>query len=496
MNKKIKQGIILSYISQIITVLSGVIYTPIMLRLLGQSEYGLYQLATSIVSYLSLLNLGFSSGYLRIYYRYRVKNLDDKIKNLNGLYLLIFIFISILAGVFGAILICVRRRIFGNSLTDTEIEKLGPLMIIMVISLVLTFLSAVFECYIAAYSEFVFQRGLQVAKGLLNPFITLPLLLSGHGSIAMAMVTLFLTTSSFICTVYYCITKLKMRFACDKIEMEIFKELSHFTLYIFISSVVNKINLSLDNFLLGTLSGTIMVSIYGVGSQINGFYSMITTSIASIFAPKINIIVAKSDDNDMLTEIFIKISRLFFLVLSFILVGFVFFGKKFIIYWAGIDYLISFYVALILMIGSFFSLTQICGIEIQKARNKHKARSIVYLIIAIINIIISIPLIKAIGPVGASLGTCITMIAGDGFFMNWYYKNKMGLNMKKYWIALLKTFPNIILSILVGLIYTYIRSESIVMYFIFIFLFMAVFLLSLLISARVNNKSIKQYMLG
>ena len=70
-NRKI--SVFLSYLSQLIHILSGLIYTPIMLRMLGQSEYGLYQLVASVVSYLSLLSLGFSGSYMRFYSRYKVK---------------------------------------------------------------------------------------------------------------------------------------------------------------------------------------------------------------------------------------------------------------------------------------------------------------------------------------------------------------------------------------------------------------------------------------
>lgn len=68
-----KAGVILSYTSQAIQILSGLIYTPIMLRLLGQSEYGLYQLVYSVVSYLSLLSFGFTASYMRFYSRAEAK---------------------------------------------------------------------------------------------------------------------------------------------------------------------------------------------------------------------------------------------------------------------------------------------------------------------------------------------------------------------------------------------------------------------------------------
>ena len=63
MNQK-KIGVVISYLGQLVNILTGLIYTPIMLRLLGQSEYGLYQLVSSVVSYLSLLSLGFGASYM------------------------------------------------------------------------------------------------------------------------------------------------------------------------------------------------------------------------------------------------------------------------------------------------------------------------------------------------------------------------------------------------------------------------------------------------
>ena len=90
-----KAGVILSYAGQLTKILISIIYTPIMLRLLGQSEYGLYQLVYSVVSYLSLLSLGFSSSYMRFYSRYKAQRDEDGVARLNGMFLLIFTSLSI-----------------------------------------------------------------------------------------------------------------------------------------------------------------------------------------------------------------------------------------------------------------------------------------------------------------------------------------------------------------------------------------------------------------
>ncbi len=83
-NNQLKVGIILSYFSMIISTLISIIYTPFMLSTLGQGEYGVYSLASCIVSYLSLFSLGFGSAYVKFYMKYKVKKDENAISTLNG----------------------------------------------------------------------------------------------------------------------------------------------------------------------------------------------------------------------------------------------------------------------------------------------------------------------------------------------------------------------------------------------------------------------------
>ena len=100
-----KAGVILSYAGEIVKILVSLVYTPIMLRLLGQSEYGLYQLVYSVVSYLSLLSLGFGSSYLRFYSRYKAQKDEDGVAKLNGMFMLIFCSISVMCILCGSVMI-------------------------------------------------------------------------------------------------------------------------------------------------------------------------------------------------------------------------------------------------------------------------------------------------------------------------------------------------------------------------------------------------------
>lgn len=62
---QVRMGAILSYLNIAIGSLIPMFYTPIMLQLMGQSEFGLYRLSSSVTSYLSLISFGIGSAVVR-----------------------------------------------------------------------------------------------------------------------------------------------------------------------------------------------------------------------------------------------------------------------------------------------------------------------------------------------------------------------------------------------------------------------------------------------
>lgn len=449
MNQR-RAGVILSYLGEGAKILISFIYTPVMLRLLGQSEYGLYQLVFSVVSYLSLLSLGFSSSYLRFYSKAKISKDIDEVAKLNGMFLTIFSILSLVCLLCGFVMVENIEIIFADGLNDSEYSKAKILMSLLVINLALTFPNSVFNCAITAQEKFVFQKSLILIQNIINPFLTLPLLILGYGSVGMVIVTTVITIVVLLLNIYYCIKKLHIRFSFKNFKIKLLKEMWVFTFFIFLNQIIDQVNWSVDKFILGRYSGTNAVAVYGIGGQINSYYLMFSTSISNVFVPKVNRIVAESNDNDILTKLFTKVGRIQFIMMAMILSGFVFVGHSFVNLWAGPEYSDSYYVTLLLIIPVTVPLIQNLGIEIQMAKNKHKVRSIVYFIISIMNIFISIPLVKIWGPSGAALGTAISLFIGNIVFMNWYYHKHIGLDMFFFWKNIISILPSVILPILFG----------------------------------------------
>src|SRR5699024_9431500 len=122
--------------------------------------------------------------------------------------------------------------------------------------------------------------------------------------------------------------------------------------------IIDQINWSVDKFILGRYSGTIAVAIYGLAAQINNYYKQISTAVSNVFIPKINRMVAIKDSDWELTNLFTRVGRVEFIILSLICSGFIFFGQPFINMWAGTDYNGSYPIVLLLIIPVTIPLVQ------------------------------------------------------------------------------------------------------------------------------------------
>ena len=478
---QLKIGVVLSYVSMVVQNIIAIVYTPVMLRLLGQSEYGLYQLVYSVVSYLGLLSFGFGSAYIRFYSRYKVKDDHEGIAKLNGMFMIVFNIIAIIALLAGGVLVGNVNNLFSKSLTANEINTARILMILMVINLAISFPSSVFDSFVTAHECYFFQRVISLLQTVLNPFLTLPLLLMGYKSISLVVVTTILTISKFIINYWYCVKKLRMRFIFTNMNFSLLKEIGVFSFYIFINMIVDQINWSVDKFILGVFGGTTTVAIYAVGGQINTMYMSLSSSISSVFIPRVNKIVAMDENNNKdLTELFARVGRIQFMILAMVIGGFIVVGKYFINVWAGTDYNNAYYVALLLIIPVTVPLIQNLGVEIQRAKNMHKFRSIIYFFIAIGNVFISIPLVQMMGEIGAALGTCLTMTLGNIVLMNWYYHAKIKLDMFYFWKQIFMLMPCLVFSVLLSLGLSKIVTVNSIIHFMLVgFFYVCVYLIGL-----------------
>lgn len=444
-------GAFLAYLGLFTNSTISIFYTPVMLNLLGQSEYGLYSLANSVIGYITVLNFGLGNAVIRYTVKYKTLGDEESCSRIYGAFFIMYGSLGILALIAGTILTLNSHLLFSTSLSTNEIIKLKILMEIVTFNLSTGIGFGLFSVIILAHERFVFQRLLVISGSIVTPMIMLPLLFLGYRSITLAIVTTVINLISIFINIYYCFVKLKIRIVFRKIEKELLKEIITFSFYIFLNLIVGKLYDSTDQVILGIYSGTIAISIYTIGNTFTGYFSGFSSAISNVFFSKVTSMVTKEIHIHELSELFIKIGRIQYIIISFALAGFLTFGQEFISIWVGNKYRLSFIVAIIVIAPMTVSLIQSMGSIILQAMNKQKFKSYVNIFVAIANVPISVIFAQRWGVVGCALGTAIAFFIGNILIMNVYYWKSIKINILKFWYNIFSMSSPLVISVLFGL---------------------------------------------
>lgn len=496
MKDQLKAGVVLSYISTAVSIVIQLVYMPVMIRLLGQSEYGLYSLVSSVVSYLSLFSLGFSGAYMRFFARSYGDR--EKTASLNGMFFSLFTVLTALAIICGTVLSFFPKQIFGDKLTSAELSKARILMLILVVNIAVSLINGLFDSIINAHEQFIFQRIVGLVSTVVSPFVTLPLLLIGYRSIMLVIVTTVLTFARLAVNIWFCCRKIRISISFRHFDWRMMKEVSVFSIFLFINMIIDQVNWNVDKLILGHTSGTNEVAVYGVASQLNSVFMTFSTTISSVFVPRVNHIAAQKGNNagEEFTGLMAKIGRIQWMILGLPTLGFIVFGKYFIVnIFAGKGYEEAYAATLLLILPAIIPWVQNIGIEMQRALNKHQFRSIIYLIMAIVNVVISIPLASRFGVIGAAMGTALSLTIGNGLIMNVFYHKALKIDMEYFWKEIFKTLKGFLLPAVAAItIMRFVPFNCLTVFFVSIFAFIVIYCASVI--AFSFNKEEKNMLLG
>ena len=437
-NNQLRTGVVLSYLNLAISSIIPFVYTPVMLSILGQAEYGLYSLAHSVVGYLSLLNFGFGTTIIRYLSKYRAEKNTDAFQKTFGFFVLLYSGLGLVILLGGSGLAISVDSIFDQGLTSDEIATMRILVMIMALNLAMSFPSSVFTSVVASCEHYTFQVGMNILSTIAAPVGNLIALYLGYGAIGMTVAATVTHLIIAPINIFYCFRILNTRPIFSRLPGALIREMLGFSVFVFMGTLVDMLFWATDKVILGMLASTVAVAVYNVGGTFNTIVTQLSIVISGVLVPRITGMVITNTPKEEWSNLFIRVGRLQFLIIGLIVSGFSVFGRVFIGLWAGPAYADAFWVAVLTMFPLCIPLIQNTGLSIVTAQNKHQFRAIVYLLIAIANVISTYLIVPYIGIIGAALCSCISYLLGQGLIMNIYYYKVTGLDIPRFWGNILR----------------------------------------------------------
>lgn len=430
---QVKAGAALNYVIIILNTLVGLLYTPYMLRMLGQNEYGLYSLVSSVIAYLTLLDFGFGNAIIRYTAKYRAENKYDEQWRMFGMFVIVYSIIGLIAFIGGLGLFFNVDALFDKTMTETDLTQARIMMFLLTLNLAFTFPLSVFGSIISAYENFIFQRLVSIIRIIVSTFVMIALLHIGYKAISLVVVHTVFNLVVLLINLIYCYRKLHIRISFGRFELKFIMEISIYSFWIFLNAIMDKIYWGTGQFVLGATSGTIAVAIFSVAILLQQMYMTFSSSISSVLLPKVTAMVTKNKPTNQISDLFVRTGRIQYLILSLVLSGFIIFGQQFIEIWAGTDYSQSYVITLIFIVSLLIPLIQNTGIVILQARNQMKFRSLLYLAISLVSLAFQIVLSKYYGVLGCAISIGGALLVGQGLIMNIYYYRSQSIDIPVFW---------------------------------------------------------------
>lgn len=416
----------LSYAGTALSLLSTLLLTPFIIRLLGQSDYGLFETIGSFINYLAIFDFGFSAVVIRYTAKYGGENNQRQRDEFLYTCRRVYRWLCLCIGCLG-LLLCVNLDVFfAERFTAEEMTKARSMAFIVLATTMVSIYSQVYKGALTGIEKFVYPRLLAIAKTIVAKIVCILVLFLGADAVGYTIV-LFV----FECLLALIVRHFALRhvsFTANPLNWHELGQLFNFSAFIFIQVLVAQIFWQVDKVLLGMRLGTEPVAVYAVALCLCLLMSRIASALRDVILPRATNLAVSRQDADTLTHFLVTFSRPIQMIYGLMLVGFTLVGGNFIHLWIGPEYHDTANLAMVLCWGSMLSTALSPGEELCRAYNRHRFLSVVYLLIALVNIVLTWLLIPVWGLWGAAVPTVVAQLVGV-IIANVYYIRQFGIRL-------------------------------------------------------------------
>lgn len=437
------------------------IMTPLIIRSLGNHDYGIWEIVLSVVGYMGLIQFGLPPAIVRYVARYNALNDREKLNQIYSSSFIIFIFIGLIC----ALIIVAWALIYPQILAEKGMSYKRYSLFLMIIAVqVLQIFPGIFiQSFHDGFQRYTLTNSITAVQIIITNVVIYYMLNKGYGLIAFATIN---TISFFLkLTVLWGLLLLprygKFSFKRKYINKNSLKELFSFGLKSFLLGIAGRISFNTDSIVIGAFLGPAIVPYYIIPVNLINKIKGIIMSITVGFMPHFSELHAKGSNDEIVTSFF-KYSRYTVGITIFMFLGVFFCGVPFINIWIGPEYgEQGKYILYIIGIAFFIPLLNPFQGRILTSMGEHGILANIGMAAALLNISLSLVLVNYFGKEGVALGTLIPAFLAEPIILIQVSK-RVGFHI---WLYIKKVLLRLILPALLTVLlyiklYNYIILDS------------------------------------
>lgn len=442
---QIMNGAAISYASIIIGIGCALIYTPWMKNKIGDANYGLYSLVTTLIS-IFLMDFGLSSSVNRFVAKYRAEKNEKKVEDVLGYIFKLYIALDIVIAFFLLIVFFFIDKIYVG-LSAAEIGTLKSVYIVVGTYSIAAFPFMPLSGILGAYEHFVELKLLDLCNKLLSVFLIVMALLLNGNIISLVVANAIAGMVVIALKLYVVHRRIGIKPNYSVKNPELLKQLFSFSIWVTVLSFGQRLVFNITPSILGITANSIEIARFAPASQLEGYFFTFAYAINGLFLPTVARYDAKTD-SDSILKLAKKVGKYQISVLGLLYVGIAVVGSKFMHLWMGVEYEIAGLCTLLMVTPNLIQYPQQIFNTLLTVRGLVKYQAIAAVTMGIVNLVFSFFLSPRFGVVGASvsilIAACVNLL-----LLNIVYRRKLNIRLRGFYKSV---YARSILSIMVSIL--------------------------------------------
>lgn len=404
--RKLTSGVVIGWMSTLLSIAVGLYMSPFLIRHLGLVGYGVWVLVQSTVSYLYFLDLGLRTTVIRFSAESHARENHREVSNVVSAALWVRMWTAAVVMIIACAVSILLPHVFRIAVEYRTAAQLALLVAATALSSTLVF--SVFSAVLTSLGRYDLLGTLDLTRVALTGFGLVPIILRGHGLVAMALWQLAVIMAINLLTVFFCFRtypQLKCHFR--RPERTLLRSLWSLSAYVIILNGASQLILYTDNIVVGIFIGAAVVSYYAVAGKMVEYVRLIANSILVYVMPLASSFRARNQF-DRLQRLHLRGTQAVLLVTYPVVITLLLRGGTLLRLWIGPAFSDeATRILQVLIIAAALMLANAGVNSVALAMDRQRILSFVTMGEGVTNLIISIILVHRIGVLGVAVGTLI-----------------------------------------------------------------------------------------
>lgn len=401
--------------------------TPFLIRSFGNFYYGVWILATSVLTYYGVFDFGISTSVQRFVALYTSRTnqvaANDTLRT--AIAFTGVVSALALAGTLAVCAACYRwlPRTSGNAVLFAKVLPL------LAASIAVSFPTKPMGAYMRGVQRFDLFNVISIATTLVRTaaIVLLVRLGLGIGSVALAMlVTSMLSFTAHAAVLWRLDPSI---YSATVPRWSRVQELFQFSFFVFLTTVGDYFRFHLDALVVARWVGIAFVTPYSIAGNLIAYYS---TTMGGLSGPLMTELVRRRGNPVREKDFFLRSTKLVVSAALLCVVFAVANGRQLLRAWLGEPFLDVYPVLVVLTVAHAVDLGQNISMHLLYSHGRHKQMGCWTVVEGVLNLGLSILLARKYGILGVAIGTAVPMLIVKVILQPWYTLREAGISVRDY----------------------------------------------------------------